>query len=34
LQGYDGDDPDREPAVDAATIITTLTDHTPPEETL
>ena len=33
LQGYDGDDPNREPGVDAATIIATLTDPKPPEET-
>jgi hypothetical protein len=31
LHGYEpGDDPDREPGVDAATIITTLTEDTPP----
>lgn len=32
LRGYDGDDPDREPAVDAAAIITTLTSQPAPLE--
>jgi hypothetical protein len=33
LQGYDGDDPDREPCVDAAKIIAVLTGKPGPGET-